>query len=200
MAQSTLFPLEGNPNDVFFTPSWCARDMVRHFKPSGKILEPCKGNGVFLKYLPSAEWCEITEGVDFFAYHKKVDWVFGNPPYSIFGEWLRHSLAIANHVCYLIPVAKVYSVEARMREIYKWGGIVETIYYGKGTDLGFPFGFPCGAVYMQKGYKGKVSFAFKGRGLTPLALDKGDSSAPECDTSPEVLSAGQAGSTPALCQ
>jgi len=38
------------------------------------------------------------------------------------------------------------------------------------------------------------------RHLTPLALDKGDSAAPEGDTSPEVLSAGQAGSTPALCQ
>ena len=37
-------------------------------------------------------------------------------------------------------------------------------------------------------------------GLTPLALDKGDSAAPEGDTSPEVLSAGQAGFTPALCQ
>ena len=36
--------------------------------------------------------------------------------------------------------------------------------------------------------------------LTPLALDEGDSSAPEGDMSPEVLSAGQALSTPALRQ
>ena len=38
--------------------------MVEFFKPSGRILEPCKGDGVFLKYLPSAEWCEIQEGRD----------------------------------------------------------------------------------------------------------------------------------------
>ena len=43
-------------------------------------------------------------------------------------------------------------------------------------------------------------YAGAARHLTPLALDKGDSAAPEGDTSPEVLSAGQAGSTPALCQ
>jgi len=161
MAQATLFPLEGNPNDVFFTPSWCARDMVRHFKPSGKILEPCKGNGVFLKYLPSAEWCEITEGVDFFAYHKKVDWVFGNPPYSLFTELLYHSMKIADNICYLIPIGKVYSSDARMKDIYKWGGIVETIYYGKGSDMGFPFGFPCGAVYLKRGYQSGATFVFR---------------------------------------
>jgi len=37
-----------------------------------------------------------------------------------------------------------------------------------------------------------------GRHLTQRAVDEGDSSAPEGDASPEVLPAGEAGSTPAL--
>ena len=44
------------------------------------------------------------------------------------------------------------------------------------------------------------SSMFEPRHLTQVALDEGDSPAFEGDTSPEVLSAGQAGSTPALRQ
>ncbi len=160
--QASLFPLPQNPADVVYTPLWYARDMVRHFKPSGRILEPCKGGGAFMKYLPkNTEWCEIAEGKDFFAWHEKVDWCFGNPPYSLFTEWLYHSMKIADNICYLIPIGKVYSSDARMKDIYKWGGIVETIYYGKGSDMGFPFGFPCGAVYLKRGYKGGATFVFR---------------------------------------
>lgn len=50
--------------DVVYTPDWCARDIVQHFKPEGRVLEPSKGGGAFLQYLPGAEWCEITEGRD----------------------------------------------------------------------------------------------------------------------------------------
>jgi hypothetical protein len=66
--------------DVVYTPAWCAADMVDHFQPSGRVLDPCKGVGVFLDYLPDAEWCEITEGRDFFDWHDQVDWVVSNPP------------------------------------------------------------------------------------------------------------------------
>ncbi len=159
--QQSLFILPPKENDVVYTPDWCARDIIDHFKPQGKILEPCSGNGAFLQYLPNAEWCELSKGRDFFAWYEKVDWLIGNPPYSIFSDWLRHSFDIAENICYLIPIAKVYSVEPRMREIYAWGGIVETVYYGRGEALGFPFGFPCGAVYMRKGYLGGVTFTFR---------------------------------------
>jgi hypothetical protein len=65
--QPQLLQIPLDPGDVVYTPDWVARDMVEFFKPSGRILEPCKGDGVFLKYLPPhAEWCEIQEGRDFF--------------------------------------------------------------------------------------------------------------------------------------
>ena len=130
-----------------------------------------------MKFLPkNTEWCEITEGKDFFAWHEKVDWCFGNPPYSLFTEWLYHSMKIADNICYLVPIGKVYSSDARMKDIYKWGGIVETIYYGKGSDMGFPFGFPCGAVYLKRGYKLGATFVFREKPnnrLQPTAFGDG---------------------------
>lgn len=46
-----------NPNDVVFTPDWLAKKIVDMFPIKGKVLEPCKGEGAFLKYLPNdADW------------------------------------------------------------------------------------------------------------------------------------------------
>ena len=41
-----------NPNDVVFTPDWLAEKICAMFNIKGNVLEPCKGEGVFLKYLP----------------------------------------------------------------------------------------------------------------------------------------------------
>ena len=100
LQQPQLIHAPLDEKDVVFTPEWAARDMVDFFKPSGRILEPCKGDGVFLKFLPpETEWCEITEGRDFYAWVDPVDWCFGNPPYKQFGKWMYHSMAIAKNIC-----------------------------------------------------------------------------------------------------
>jgi len=165
--QLSFLPSKINQNDVVYTPDAVARDIVNYFNPSGMCLDPCLGDGAFYKYLPSGrEWCEIEKGRDFFFWSKPVDWIVGNPPYSIFSDWLRHSMELAPNIVYLIPIAKVYSVEGRMKEIYQWGGIVETVYYGKGTELGFPFGFPAGAVYIRRGFGGPIKVSFRQVPLT----------------------------------
>lgn len=41
--------------DVVFTPEHVALAMVRHFQPAGKVLDPCKGDGVFLRQMPGAD-------------------------------------------------------------------------------------------------------------------------------------------------
>jgi len=65
--------------DIVYTPRWVAEDMVNHFKPFGNILEPCRGGGVFMEFLPpNTEWCEIVEGRDFFEWETPVDWVVSN--------------------------------------------------------------------------------------------------------------------------
>ena len=147
-------------NDIVLTPDSIAADIVRHFAPSGRMLDPCKGDGAFLKHMPGADWCECREGRDFFAWYDRVDWIVSNPPYSIFTEWLEHSLKIANDIVYLIPLSKVFNSEARLKQIMQVGGIVETRHYGSGTDCGFPFGFPCGAVHIRLGYIGPMKWSF----------------------------------------
>ena len=146
--------------DVVLTPDKIAADIIAHFKPSGRILDPCKGDGAFADKMPGCDWCESRLGRDFFAWYDQVDWIVSNPPYSIFSEWLEHSLKIANDIVYLIPLAKVFNSEPRLREIMRVGGIMETRHYGSGTDCGFPFGFPCGAVHIRKGYRGPMAWSF----------------------------------------
>jgi hypothetical protein len=145
------------PGDVIYTPDWVAADMVRYFNPDGKILEPSCGDGVFLKYLQGdIDWCEIEKGRDFFSWHTPVDWVFGNPPYSIFSSWMLHSFEIAQNICYLIPLNKPFNSGKMMREWKAYGGIVAIRYYANGAELGFPIGFAIGAVWFQKNYTGKT--------------------------------------------
>ena len=146
--------------DVVLTPDAIAADIIAHFKPSGRILDPCRGAGAFWNKMPGAEWCESREGRDFFAWYEPVDWIVSNPPYSIFSEWLEHSLKISPEIVYLIPLAKIFNSEPRLRSIMHTGGLVETRHYGSGTSCGFPFGFPCGAVHIKRGYRGPMAWTF----------------------------------------
>ena len=155
--QPQLLQMALKTKDVVYTPDWVAKDMVEYFKPSGRILEPSCGDGVFLKYLPAdAEWCEIEKGRDFFAYNKQVDYCFGNPPYGLFRKWLEHSFTIAKNIVYLIPVYKVLYDFGGLKKINQYGGIVSIRVYGRGNVANFPFGQAVGAVHFQRGYKGKT--------------------------------------------
>lgn len=142
-------------SDVVYTPDDIAKDIVRHFQPSGKCLDPCRGKGAFWQYLPSgADWCEIADGVDFFNYHNKVDWIVSNPPFSILDEWLEHSYDVARNIVYLLPLPKLFNSARRMQMICERGGIKEILYVTAGRKLGFTFGYACGAVYFQTSYRG----------------------------------------------
>jgi hypothetical protein len=159
--QPQLLQIPLDPQDVVYTPDWAARDMVEYFKPSGSILEPCKGGGVFLKYLPSnTDWCEIEQGRDFFAWIKPVDWLFGNPPYRMFGKWMYHSFEIAENIVYLLPLDKPFISGKMMRTMKAWGRVKHMRFYGMGTELGFPMGFAVGALHFQKGYHGDMSWSW----------------------------------------
>jgi hypothetical protein len=157
IAQPQLISMSLVEKDVVYTPDWVAADMVDFFKPRGTILEPSAGDGVFLKYLPpNTEWCEIDKGRDFFEWRAGVDWCFGNPPYSIFSEWMVHSMEIAQNICYLIPLNKPFNSGKMIKEWKDYGGIVHMRYYANGGALGFPIGFACGAVWFQRGYTGGI--------------------------------------------
>ena len=146
-----------NKNDVVFTPTKFTKKICSMFPISGDVLEPCRGEGAFMKYLPkNSEWCEITEGKDFFDYNKKVDWIVTNPPYSVFDHFLDHSFELADNVVLLIPVAKVLKSMGTIRKVFDFGFV--SCHFFPSADAGFPFGFPCGVFYFKKNYDGETTF------------------------------------------
>ncbi len=160
-------------DDIVLTPLDVARDVVNHFKPSGRILDPCKGNGAFADLMPGCEWCEIREGRDFYDWREPVDWIVSNPPYSVFADFLRHSLNVAENIVYLIPVNKIFNSDRMMREIWSWGGVPEIYTVAGGGALGFPIGFCIGAVHFKRGYRGDTRVTFRTHNDPSAAMPPG---------------------------
>ena len=145
-------------NDKIYTPINIAKKIISEFDLDGTVLDAFYGNGVFYENYPNnviKHWCEIDLGKNFFDYNEKVDWIVTNPPYSIFGEVLSHSLKIADNIVYLIPINKLTSSFTRVKNIANWGGIPKIIIMSP-KEINFPFGFAVGAVYFKKGYKGNT--------------------------------------------
>lgn len=148
-------------NDSVMTPPFIAKKIVGHFNPTGKILEPCRGNGSFLNLMPSADWCEITHGRDFFDWHKPVDWIITNPPFSIYDRFLLHAFEVADNIVFLTVLSKVFKSRKMDNALIAYGGIKEVVMLGGGGAVGFPFGFPVGCVHFKRGYDGDIKIVRK---------------------------------------
>lgn len=156
--QSSLFKEEPNPSDVVYTPEHVAADIIEWLNPVGVCLDPCMGDGAFYNFFPNGRlWCELTLGKNFFDFKGVVDWVIGNPPYSIFEEFLVHSFEVASDVCFLVPTNKIFQRKKIMEIINEFGGIKGMRVYGSGSTIGFPFGFSVGAFHFQKHFRGGAS-------------------------------------------
>lgn len=156
MMQKELFDRFVPSADVVYTQEQVSRQIIDFLMPYGTCLDPCRGDGAFFKYLPNgSEYCEITEGKDFFEYNKRVDWIIGNPPYSNFKEFLSHAFGLADNVSFLVPTNKIFQRQVVMDMIVRYGGIKSMIVYGSGSLIGFPFGFSVGNFHFQRDYKGK---------------------------------------------
>lgn len=150
-----------NPADIVMTDRVVAKKIIEHFRPIGAVLDPCRGDGAFFDEMPGADWCEVREGRDFFEWNTRVDWIVSNPPFSVFFEWLRHSMSLADDILYLIPLGKVWQSNRVLRMVHEWGGIREILIVGSGRkELGFPVGFAVGAVHFQRGYRGDMRNGF----------------------------------------
>ena len=149
-----------NPNDVVYTPPDCAKLIVDRFKPTGRILEPCRGHGAFTDLMPGCEWCEIEQGRDFFGWTEPVDWIVTNPPYSKFRDFFRHAITVAENIVVLIPVAKHFTSWPIIRMARDHGGLRHMRYMGAGQDMGFPFGFPVAAHWYCRGWDGDISVSY----------------------------------------
>lgn len=143
-------------SDSVMTPSHIAAMVVEHFNPTGKILEPARGTGNFFNILPNADWCEITEGKDFFEYKNRVDWIITNPPYSIYDKFLEHCFEVADNVVLLVPLQKAFKSMKNQKLVDSYGGLKEVFIIGGGGKCGFAFGFLTGCLYYQCGYRGDI--------------------------------------------
>lgn len=154
--QAELWERPVLPADIVYTPLKVTKHIIEFLKPSGLCLDPCKGDGAFYNVMPEgSEYCEIREGTNFFDCNKHYDWIIGNPPYSIFEDFLKHAFDISDNVSYLVPTNKVFQRQVIMNMINKWGGLKSMIVYGSGTLIDFPFGFSVGNFHFEKGYKGE---------------------------------------------
>lgn len=144
-------------SDSVMTPPRIAEAIVSHYRPFGLSLEPCRGTGNIYALLPSPkDWCEITEGRDFFDYQGSVDWVITNPPYSIYDRFLQKCFDVADNVVFLAPIAKAFKSMKVERMVDAYGGLKEIWMMGSGTKCGFAFGFPTGCLHYQRNYSGPI--------------------------------------------
>lgn len=157
--QALLFEAPVVEKDIVYTPAHVAKGIVDFLAPNGVCLDPCKGDGAFFNYLPEGkQYCEIAEGKDFFDWKEKVDWVIGNPPYSIFKDFLTKSFEIADNVSFLVPTNKVFQRQVIMEMINEYGGLRSVIVFGSGTLIDFPFGFSVGNFHFKKNWRGDCSY------------------------------------------
>lgn len=148
--------LDNWENDCVYTPDWLAKQICEMYDIKGNVLEPCKGEGVFLKYLPkNTEWCIIAENKDFYDYTKKVDWIVTNPPYSHFEKFLEHCFELSENIVLLVPCSKFFTSIGKLKQVFNYGNFVE-FHILPSSKAGFPFGFPSGVFYLKKNYSGKT--------------------------------------------
>jgi type I restriction-modification system DNA methylase subunit len=112
-----------NGNDDVQTPDDLAEAIVKHYSPTGRVLDPCEGNGAFSRALRAAG-CDVTSfdiktGTDFFTWEPppgRFDWIITNAPWSLFMEFLEKSLPIARNIVFLDKY-NAWGTTARMNRV-----------------------------------------------------------------------------------
>ncbi|NVK17504.1 MAG: helix-turn-helix domain-containing protein [Methylocystaceae bacterium] len=145
-----------NGNDVVYTPRPLARWVVEHFKPSGRMLEPCFGDGAFAEQMPGCDWCEINKGRDFFEYHGKADWIITNPPWSYLREILQHNMKLADNIVMIITLNSLWT-RARKKGISDAGFAIREIMLIDTPPSPWPYtGMQVGVVHFSRGWTGDI--------------------------------------------
>lgn len=161
MKNRPLAPKGGN--DKVYTPPELARQIVEHFKPSGRLLEPCKGRGAFTDAMyPFASngylsYYEVDIGLDFLQGSPPAhDWIITNPPWSQLRAFLKKSMEVADNVVFLCLV-NAFFMKARQQDMRKAGfGMKEILFVPTPAKPWPQTGFSLGAVHIQKNYSGPV--------------------------------------------
>lgn len=121
MSIKAIHHSKGHANDKIYTPLPLALRAIEmaNIQSDETVLDPCRGGGVFYNNLPAcrADYCEIEEGKDFYEWKEEVDVVIGNPPYSQWKKWLRHTLSICRkRFVYLFGASNLTANRLKMIE------------------------------------------------------------------------------------
>ena len=148
--------------DIVMTPEWLAQEIIHHFNPSGKILDPSRGLGAFYDNFntDNKDWCEIAEDRDFFSYQESVDWIITNPPWSKMQQFLEHGMKISNNIVYLTTINH-YTTKRRIRDMRKNNFTIKEIYCVPTPTKPWPqLGFQLAAVHTQRNYNGGIMMSY----------------------------------------
>jgi len=149
--------------DIVMTPVYLAKNIIEHYKPTGFILDPCRGEGVFYDNYDTdnKDWCEIDEGKDFLEYNKKVDWIITNPPWSKMRIFLEHGMRIADNIVYLTTINH-YTTKRRIKDMKEMGfGIKEFYCVNTPTKPWQGSGFQLGAVHTKRDWNGPITMSYE---------------------------------------
>lgn len=149
----------GGGNQNIWTPDGLAKQIVDHFQPTGRILEPCKGGGAFERAMPGCDWCEISEGRDFFEIVGHWDWIVTNPPFRMVPRFLDKAMECSDNIVFLCWLV-VFFTKARQRALMEAGfGMVEMLCVPTPPKPWPQSGFQVGATWIKRGYKGPVTIS-----------------------------------------
>lgn len=156
-------PKNAPEKDIVMTPEYLAKNIIEHYKPTGLILDPCRGEGAFYDNITGdKDWCELGEGKDFLEYSKKVDWIITNPPWSKMREFLAHGMKIADNIVYLTTINH-YTTKRRIRDMREAGfGIKEFYCVNTPNSPTWPqIGFQLGAIHTKRGWSGPITMSYE---------------------------------------
>jgi len=144
---------------AIYTPDELAGAIVDHFKPSGRICEPCKGGGAFVRAMPGCEWFEIEEGRDFLTAEGRWDWIVTNPPWKDTGAFLQKSMKHADNIVFLCWLTAMLT-KARNRMVQEAGfGVVEMLLVPTPPPPWPQSGFQLAATWVRRGWQGSAAFS-----------------------------------------
>ena len=144
------------------TPIYLAKEIIEHFNPIGRILDPCRGKGAFYNNFntDNKDWCELADDKDFLTYDKKVDWIITNPPWSKMQQFLVHGMKISKNVVYLTTINH-YTTKRRIRDMREHNFAIKEIYNVPTPTKPWPqLGFQLAAVYTQYRWNGDIKFSY----------------------------------------
>lgn len=155
-------------NDRVYTPSQLAKQIVEHFSPKGWCCDPCYGKGAFYKHMTgmpevlSVRGFEIDDGLDFLETNRAAGsyaWIITNPPWSKLRPFLVKSMEVSHNVVFLCLV-NAFFMKARQADMRAAGFGMKEILFVPTPPKPWPqTGFSLGAVHIQHGYKGPVTFS-----------------------------------------